>query len=155
METNTERYPIDYDTLNKGDTIPAARIERITGKTRTDLNYALACMALKERIETDLWKLGKPWTLKQQGEDIVVLTDAEAAEYNDRRFKQDLRSMGRRLQHQLSVDVAQLDDDQRADHLRAVEVNGKIMQAVAVAKKQIRLEAHQRQTPRLESAGAA
>lgn len=154
---DTTRFPIDYDSIAKGDVIPAARIERVMNVDRRDRDaFKMAAMQLKARVVADLWRMGKKWTLSQKGDDIVVLTDAQAAEYTDRQIELDLRAMAKMLRHQLAVDVSALDDDQRSEHERNLEVNSKTLQAATSARRStLRLTAHQRSTPGLPEAKTA
>ncbi len=152
METvKVERFPVDYETLKKGDVIPVERLEQITGKSHGTVEHQLAVLQLMGQIERDMWAANKRVTLRLSKGAIAVCTDSEAAIKNARDFILGLRKLSRSHIRNQHVDVAQLTDDERASHERKLEVEGKYLQAVASTRKDIRLQAHSRSTPGLPS----
>lgn len=144
-----ERWPVDYDALVKGSIIPAETLERITQKKRDSADYALAVLNLKERVEQELFDRNKHWTLRIHKGEIKVLTDAEAAVHNHAEQVRARRAMHRRYALQLSVDVSRLEDDQRKQHDRNVELDGKYIQAMQDVRKRMLPTAHKRNVPAL------
>lgn len=151
MQTaETKRFPVDYDTLAKGDIIPVQRIEEITSSSRSSANFSFEAMKLKERIEREMEAIGKPVILKLDQGNLVVLTDSEAITYVDEMFQQFRRRMIRQhIRGEAAIDVAKLTDEEQKTHERASYVRGKEIQAITTARRQCRLEGHQRATPGL------
>ena len=131
----TRRWPVDYETLKKGDVITADRLEKLVGLKRDNPRYSLAIMSLKQRIQDDLEDIGSIWTLAIVKNDLRVLTDAEASEYNHRSLLNGMAKMFRSQYRNMAVDVTELTDDQEKDHIRRIEVDGKILQAIRAARK--------------------
>lgn len=149
-----ERWPMDYDELRKGDIIPAERVERIVGiKQSAGQAYQLALLSLTSQIAQELGDRGRNWTLKTERGGIHILTDAEASTYNHREAKKARRAMLRRHQLNLSVDVGALNEDQRKQHDRIIEIDGKYVQAMFATRKELQLQAHRRSTPALNGQG--
>jgi hypothetical protein len=142
------RFPIDYDALNKGDTIPADRCEQILGIKQSVPRYALALLGLKERVEDELHERGKNWTLRTEKGALRVLTDAEASTYNHHESRRHRHALKRRFALGSAVDMANLTDDQRKEHERTLYTDGRYVQAMEDTRKQLRSEAHQRATPK-------
>lgn len=152
METvKVERFPVDYEALQKGDVITVERLEKITGKSHGTVAHQLGVLQLMGQIERDMWAANKRVTLKLDKGAIVVCTDSEAAIKNARDFMLGLRKLSRSHVRNQFVDVSQLADDERAAHERKLEVEGKYLQAVASTRKEIRLQSHSRSTPGLPS----
>lgn len=146
----TSRWPIDYDSLNKGDIIPVERCEEITGKRQGDSRYDLALLDLKDRIQGELHDRDKFWTLRTEKGAIKVLTDAEAYTYNHAEQVRARSAQVRRFALQSAVDVDKLSPDQRKEHERNVEVDGKYLQAMQGVRSQLRLSANKRNVPGLQ-----
>jgi hypothetical protein len=148
---SAERWPIDYETIEKGDVIPVGRIEELIGAKQFTSAYDLGLLQLTTRIEDELHERGKPWTLRTEKGAIRVLTDAEASAYNHSRQVAARKAMRRRFALLVAVDPDLLDDDQRKDHERYVEVNGKYIQADNAVRAQLRLIPNVRNVPGLPS----
>jgi hypothetical protein len=150
------RTPIDFEAAQKGDIVPAERLERLTGVKRHEKEYALKVLPIKQQIERGLAEMNKHMTVIMRGDDLVLLTDEEASEYNERKSKEHLRGFCRsyvRLRH---VDVAGLPDDaRRAEHTRRLEVAGAYLVAFKDAQKKLGPVPHKRQTPGLPGNGNA
>lgn len=147
---DASRFPLDYEALKKGDTIPAARVEKIAGVLRGSEGYEFAVLKVCKQIERELAVRERLWTVVVRGEDVVILTDAQAATYTDDQQRQAMRRLKRNFHRQVAVDVLELSEEERAKHERAVEVNGKTLQAAMTARrKAMRITAHERSTPKL------
>jgi hypothetical protein len=142
------RFPIDYESLNKGDVIAADRLERIVELPRTDAGYSLKVQMVKERIEREMEAIGRPVVLAIDQGNLKVLTDSEAAIYVDQKFQEYRRRMFRQhVRGESAIDVSKLSPDERQQHERAAYVRSKEIQALARTRREVRLESHQRQTP--------
>lgn len=143
------RFPIDYDALKKGDVITRDRLEQITGRKAGSKDYQLRLLSLQSQIEREMAHRGQPWTIKITKDEIRILTDPEASTYNHALQVQARCAMEKRYQLNSSVDVAQLTDDQRSQHERMMEIDGKYLLAITSVRKQLKLTAHSRSTPRI------
>lgn len=143
------RSPIDYDSLNKGDVIPASRIAEITKTSPDSKKYPLQLLRLKNRIERELAERGHVWTLATINGDLKILTDAEASTYNYVESSHARRKERRCFVRQGSVDTSQLPSDQRREHDRRLEIQGRYIQAQASVRQQIRLKPAERNVPGL------
>lgn len=144
-----KQWPVDFESLRKGDIIPVSAIERITKTKHGTTEYALTLLSLKESIQNHLWSIGKPWTCTTRGGAIAVLKDDEASEYNYRQGQRYLRGQARatvRIQH---VDHGQLGEEDKRKHVRRVEVMGKFMQAICDTRIELRMLPYRRPLPGL------
>ena len=149
MESENEatRWPVDYESLKKGDSIPAERLEKIIGLNRDNPKYSLALMALKQTIQDALEDLGYVWTLAIVKNDIRILTDAEASEYNHRSLLNGMAKMFRAQYRNMAVDQTLLTEDQAKDHARRIEVDGRLIQAIRAERKTPKLLDTKREVP--------
>lgn len=146
-----QRFPIDYETLQKGDVVPVERIEEIVNMKRDDVRFSLKVAALVDRIRRELLDRDKPWTVAVVKGQIRVLTDAEATIYQRQRREQAHRSERQAFFYISKVDVAALTPEQRVEHEREVINSGRFIQAMENVRKQMRLEASKRAVPGLPS----
>ncbi len=147
---------IDAEGLNKGDELAADVLEAITGHRRETKRYNLKILGLRARIERAMQDRGKPATVAVKNGRLRILTDEEAARYNHDTFRHGLRKARRAYDRLLAVDTRPLAEDLVREHLRHIEVDGKILSAIASTRAQCRrlpLDAnpngHQRTTPGL------
>jgi hypothetical protein len=143
-------YPLDYDTLNKGDLITREQVEDITGARFGTPAYEFKRMGLKADIERALWRRGKVWTVTAEGCNggLTILADADAVEYNMRDFE---RARSRQVvahYRAMGVDVTQLTDEQRARHERNITLQASEIQAAKTARR-IALKAKTRDVPQI------
>lgn len=149
---DAKRFPIDYEALNKGDVIAVAEVERLVQCPRDHRLFAMKATNLASTISLAMDDLGRPVTIVLREGDLRVLTDDEASQYNHEMFKQFFRRMGRSLRRLAAVDVGQLDSEERGEHLRRLEVNGKTFAAaMKTRQREWGLVNHQRSTPRLQA----
>jgi hypothetical protein len=129
----TERYPLDYEALAKGDYIPPERIERISGCKRSDRNFAFACMRLKEEIQKNC----DGFCVKQEGFGLRIQIDSEASGYlaalNNSRYRGIIRS-NRLL---MKVDQEKLTPAQQREHERRMFVQSRMLQAALAERRAI------------------
>lgn len=144
------KYPFDFDTMQKGQLISAGELEQVTGEKSGTDKFDFAVLALRTTIETELWKRGHMWTLSGKGCEggLKILTDAEAAVYNEERFKTGISIAAKAHGRALGVDVAELTAEQRAAHDRALCNQAAQLMAMKEAKK-LTLRAYKRDTPSL------
>jgi len=138
------RYPIDFDVLQKGQTLTAGFLENACGQPRGTAKYEFFCMTLAQMIfhETGC-------TAKRAGEDLRILTDSEAAQYNARRVEQHVRGVFQRFEMLASVDMANLGADEQREYERQLLNKGRYVQALVNVKRQHQIEGHSRTVPGL------
>lgn len=148
-----QRHPLDASVLKKGDYISPQRCEMIVGVDRKLRDYPLALVKLMDQIRDLLLREGKEWVLRTEKDGIRILVDSEAAVFTGKvRFRQGMRVMARAHRSALAVDTSNLTQLENKDHAHQLDVNGKVLQAVRVAKK-LALRAHRRKTPKLVTTG--
>lgn len=136
---NAERYPFDYDALQKGQIIPVEMLEDITGTKKGTAEFALKVLSQKQNLETELWLRGKLWTISGEGCDggLKILTDEEASIYNAKRFEANVRGMHRSHSRLMGVDVSSLTAEQRGRHERELCNQAAKLMAIKKTKKLI------------------
>jgi hypothetical protein len=141
-------YPLDIKALEKGDYIPPEMCEERTKcKDRNHKNYSLELEAFKERIDLELMRLGRNWTLRCRKDGIAILIDAEASEHNEASFDALKRGLRRRARKNLGVDASLLPEDRRRPHEHAVISQAMQLSAMKRVARQCSLAAHKRSTP--------
>jgi len=74
-----EKYPLDFDALEKGDDIPAEKIREIIKHPPGTDEYRFALMALQERTTNELSERGLEVVIVQRKGALHVCTDKEAS----------------------------------------------------------------------------
>lgn len=134
MNTVT-KFPIDYESLEKGDVISIAKIEHITGKKYPTQEYDLAALQLRHEIEREMEDIGYPVVTRQKQGNILILKDNEAAEYTHNGFIQKLKGMGRFLDKQLQVDTNNLSSKEKKRHLRKCRKDSLTLQGAKMGRR--------------------
>ena len=141
-------YPLDIKALEKGDYIPPEMCEERTKcRDRNSKAYGLELESFKERIDLELTRLGRNWTLRCRKDGIAILTDAEASEHNETAFDALKRGMRRRARKNLGVDPSLLPNERRQPHEHAVISQAMQLSAMKRVARQCSLAAHKRNTP--------
>ena len=141
-------YPLDIKALEKGDYIPPEMCEERTKcKDRNSKAYGLELESFKERIDLELTRIGRNWTLRCRQDGIAILTDAEAGDHNRKSFDALKRGMRRRAGKNLGVDVSMLPEEQRRPHEHTVISQAMQLSAMKRAARQASLPSHKRNTP--------
>ncbi len=120
----TDEYPINTSELEKGSRVAAETVEASFNVKRGTDAYRIKMLQVRKYIEWRLAERGMEVVTRSQRDDIIILTDAEAAPFTDREFQNTVRKLRRRLIQQSSVDRAALSDVERTRHDRALTVNG-------------------------------
>jgi hypothetical protein len=121
---STNEYPLDTEGLGKGSRVTGDRIAEATGVPTSSRNFGLAMLRIKGYVYAALAERGLDVVIRQDGDDLVILTDSEAAPYTDDKFRQRIVQAGLALREQLSVARGGLTDEEVARHDRALTVNG-------------------------------
>jgi hypothetical protein len=146
------KHPLDFDTLDKGSVIPVEQIEKLTKTKRDEAAFSMELMALQKRVHDELSERGRKVVVCQDHGSLRILTDADAVDYTARLFSQRRGQLFRAHSYAMSIEVANLDDGQKACHERNVLVQGAQLSAMREAKRTA-LRAVKRQTPGIEHAG--
>lgn len=112
-ESNSERFPLDFDTLQKGDVVPAEIIQkafpRVVGDVRSyTTEFRLLQMRLKEMIEDARPDLVTACEL----DTIRILTDLEADSATVGRIRNAVRAIGRNHQRRARIDRSDFTPEQ-------------------------------------------
>ena len=132
----TTKYPLDFDLLQKGDTIPVKRLVHLCGAQPGTRAYSLYCVQLGHKIEKELAQRGLDVTVAMRKCALCILTDSEASEYNHSEVQRGFDRMKRRHAKLLTVDTGTFDQQQKARHDRHVVVAGAMVLAAYQARKQ-------------------
>jgi len=111
----TSTYPLDTNELHKGDVIAVTTLIDITKAQPGSSRYAFKLMKLKAFIGQQMAMRGEPATVVIRKNQIVVLTDAEANEYNMHFAKTGVRRIRRSAARHSVIDLSKLTEDQRKD----------------------------------------
>lgn len=109
MNSN-DMFPLDFESLNKGDVITESQLEQIyqLERRKDPDRFRLKMLALREDIER-----ARPDLLcRCDGADVRIMTDQEAEEHTWERFAHAVRSMGRNAKRRAVIDRSAFDDTQ-------------------------------------------
>ena len=126
------RFPIDYDSVKKGDYLSPDECIRILRAEprwrnidRMSRLYSLALLDLIEEIRHELATRKRPVELKSDKDGIRFLTDEETVYYADEQANAGLRKFRRNHYRSIEcVNVDNLTEAARRFHERAVLVRG-------------------------------
>lgn len=139
----TDKYPIDFDLLEKGQTITVEELTTILGKKPGTDPYQFALLGLQALVNEKTALTAK---ITDKFE-LRILTDEEAARHNYKLGIQGVRAMRYRHQKALEVDIALLSDESRNQHERNLIVMSRYVSAITATSKQIAVEARKRMLP--------
>lgn len=133
--SESELWPVDYDTLEKGDNISPEKCESILKIKRDDKHYGIELLKLKLTIETAMLERQKPVVVRAVNDGLRVMLDNEASEYVARRFLSHERGLVRDHLRGGRVDVSKLSDDERKRHERNTQTQAFKLQALQQARR--------------------
>jgi hypothetical protein len=139
---------IEVSQLMQGDTIDVAECESITEVTSESKQYPFALMQLAKQIETELWLLGKQWTVCTTGGSVRILTNAEAIAYNAATFDAGRRKMRLAHKRSIAIDASSLTDELRQQLMENIARQGRMLSAMRTTKQPIEVQAVKKITPR-------
>lgn len=129
MTEETTEYPLATDQLIKGSRVERAEICRAFSVEPDTKAFRLALMRARHYIEGRFLDRGEVVTITEDNGSLMILTDAEAAVFNDDAVWRYVKRAARSLVRQRAVDRAQLTPAQVSVHDRALEVNGRALAA--------------------------
>ncbi len=154
--SETTAYPFDTDGLQKGSTVTTATIERAYSVTKGTEAYQFAWLQAREFVMRRFAERGEIVTVTQRNGDLVILTDEEQVAYNAEQFKAGIRKARRSHARMLGADRSKIENpDALAMHDRRLEVQGRVLAAVARETRTLAPTPHQRTTPVLPGARKA
>jgi len=146
-----ERYPVDFEALQKGDFIAPEVIEKWGGVPRHSIKYGFKLLAFKANVEKELRDLKRPMTLKSEKYGLRLLNDPDASRYRSDRQKHLLTNAVVQHRGLIEVDRGRLSDEESEVHDRRTMVSSLFVSAISGVRKEVRRLAHKRQTPGLPS----
>ena len=149
MDDTTE-YPFDTDGLAKGDTVAIETLERAYSVTRGTEAYQFAWMQAKAFVVRRFADRGEVITVVYRDGDLVILTDEGQVEYNAESFRRGIRTARRAHSRMLGADRSKIADAKALEmHDRRLEVQGRVLGAVARESRVPALAAATRTAPAL------
>ena len=131
------KFPLDFDTLDKGSVIPQSKIEEILGKKANEPGYQFELLELRNRILSELAHRGKKVAIKQDHGDLVILNDGEASVYLFTWEIRHLRGYMRKHDTLLAVDSTKLSLDEKVEHRKRIEISSKYAQTLSTTTRTI------------------
>lgn len=135
----SEPFPIDESLLFKGSVIDAETVERIVGMRPTHPHYQFKVMALCTQISRMMRDSGERVVLRNDHGAVRILTDAEAVPYTYRQHNAGLRRMMNNHFRAMTIDRANLTDQQARQLDRNLEVQGRYVQSMRDVRESLRL----------------
>lgn len=139
----TKRYPLDFSTLEKGQNIAQEQIEEIYKVKAGTTDFDLKKLELQNQIEVQLALRGILVTVRSIKNSLRILTDAEAAIYNTKRFNNELHLLNKIHARKSAVDTSNLNPTEQAIHKHDLQNQGRVIQAIQTVKRQIKVEVKQ------------
>ena len=150
---DTEKYPIDFDVIEKGWSLSRQQMERLLGYKHTMTEFQTAALRLMKRCEYETTVRGKPnLVFSLKGSALHCLTDSEASVWTNKQIRSNLRRATKNHQKQLAVDVSNLTTQELAQHERNVTVDGMFIAAIAKVRVLSLSKPYRRDTPRVVEA---
>jgi hypothetical protein len=147
--STVDKYPLDFDALKKGDVVSVAKQEDIFQVKAAHEKFWSQSLALKERIQKEMALRGLPVTVRHDHGALVICTDPDASEYNDRTRKMYLRRFARTHKRNLSVDRSKLEAADLEKHDRNNGIYGAVLAAALKVRRRMVLQPAERKTPGL------
>jgi hypothetical protein len=139
IAVETERYPFDVGTLDKGQRIEPERLEALSGLRRGTSAYAFKLLTWSKWIEDRTAETLRPLLCRISNDGIEIMTDADASEYLRDQFESGAAKMRRSHRRSILVDVPGLTEQQRGEHLLEQQRMATRLQADKVAKRKMGL----------------
>ncbi len=135
------KYPIDFESIQKGDVITEDVIERAMDCKVGTKQYEFRMMALGAMI----WQRTGFVVKGQNYTQLRVLTDEEAVPYSAKTFRTGQRKMRRGHVQSQSIDVEELSEDSKRTLRNNIISQSRLLQAVQKERRVINAEANKNQ----------
>lgn len=139
IAVETERYPFDVGTLDKGQRIEVDRLEALSGLQRGTSAFAFKLLTWSRWIEDRTAETMRPLLCRIVHDGIEIMTDADASGYLRDQFEMGAAKMRRSQKRSILVDVAGLTEQQRGKHLLEQQRMAMRLQADKIAKRKMDL----------------
>ena len=136
-EPKTEKYPIDFDSLKKGDRICTAVLEEILQVKAGRSEFQTKGLNFAKKVEQELARRGMDCIVKLRQESLHILTDSEAVEYISRTNRMGCNKINSAFNALGIVDYSKLNADDKNRYDRAVVVVSMVYQGVTEAVRRI------------------
>ena len=148
---NLSKYPLDTTDFGKGSVITSHQLEEVTGYKKEEHCYRLEVLRIKGYIEKSLAARNLHVTISIRGFDLCILTDREAAIYNDNQIRIRINQAINSFERLLRVDASELDIQEKQTHRRNIDVNSRYIQPLYAVRtqEQITCAGYKRKTPGL------
>lgn len=140
---------IDTRMIKLGDTISQQQCENVIGypETSNPKDWQFAMLQLLGIVQKQLrQEQGRELTVRIVGNELHILTDQEAAEYNPKRFEAGLKLARRSHRRLMAVNVGKLSAQQREMHMKNIG-NQAHKLSMLRKKESIALPSTERTTP--------
>ena len=142
MET-TEKYPVDFDKLQKGSVITADTLTALFKVDRNHTRYNLECMQLVESIRTSLQERGLSASVCLRKGAIYILEDGMASEHERKQGRLAVRRVRRAFRRLVeNVDIRNLTPEQLKAHDNGVLRMGWVVGQISTMPAMPDLRAH-------------
>lgn len=121
---------LDMNALSKGAVINTKTLVRVVGCQPTDRDFALRVLAVKEAVVEHFRKAGQVVTVRCSNDTLEILEDGPASAYNAKAFRVGIRKCVKSRERLVAVDQGKLTDDELKQHQRAVDLTGRVLQAI-------------------------
>ncbi len=146
-----ENGKIKIEALCRGDTLSEAIVRRILDCQVGTAEFRTGVVYLSERIETRLWKLGRPWLVVAEGGELRILTDGETSTCMLADFRTSLQSLLKCNEAMRGVDTSKFDAKERVAHEQEPEFQKCTLDAIGASHK----EGRQRRATRRDNTKGA
>lgn len=110
----TERHPLDFDALQRGDNLSVERVERAVEVPRTHEHYRLRQMRLACTIREYFYhERGDKVVVRCCGDGVQILTHKEQTDYAPQVKRRGLRALAGSYAMACGVDPQSIDEDRR------------------------------------------
>jgi hypothetical protein len=129
----TEKFPFDFEILNKGSVISTDTLEKASGISRTSRKFSLVLLQYAREVE-DYFRFdrGVEVIVRTDNDQISILLDVDADEFSEKMFDEGLKKVRRWHRKTLSIDTSGFAADRLSNHHRRCVVQG--AQVVAMRK---------------------
>jgi hypothetical protein len=141
---------IDLTNVESGHVFPLSQCELLIGFPRDKDRYQwqFELLKLSDQIQKELWSSGKPFTVVTSKSEILVLTHAEASEYNATQFDNAIKKMRRAYKRLMAVETTGFIDSQLQSHEKAILKQSRILAMIKNTKATLQVVAHDSGLPK-------
>lgn len=124
--SKVQKYPLDFDALQKGDVIPADQLERVVGERKGTPAYEFKVLGLRDEIEEACGIV-----CRCIGGDLTLLTDEQLDAYTVGRTTHHVAALSKQARRRSLIDRSAMDSTEKA----AAEARDRRVAYVAMAAR--------------------